>query len=235
MKRFIAIVVLIATGLAARADGPDISRLVEPVRPYVNTVLASFDSIPGERRVALRETADFIIGRVKDGKEANLSFICTHNSRRSHMSQVWAETAASYYGIPDVHTFSGGIEVNACNIRAVRAMRRAGLSVAASTGGTNPVYLVQFADGVAPVRAWSKAYNAKENPRKDFAALMCCSDADKRCPVVTGAIARIAIHYDDPKTTDGTDAETATYDERCKQIATEMFYIMSLVAEGLKK
>lgn len=235
MKRFSSIVVLIGTSLIVQAASPDLSRLVEPARAYVTNVIQSFDSIPEDRRGPLQEAADFIVQRVQRGNDANLSFICTHNSRRSHMSQVWLEAAATSYGIPNVHTYSGGVEVNACNIRTVRAMRRAGLSVAASTGGTNPVYLVQFADGVAPVRAYSKAFNAKENPQKDYAALMCCADADKRCPVVTGSSARIAIHYDDPKISDGTSAETATYDERCKQIATEMFYIMSLAADGLKK
>lgn len=39
-----------------------------------------------------------------------------------------------------------------------------------------------------------------------------------------GADARIAIPYDDPKASDGTEHEAQTYDERCRQIAREKLY-----------
>jgi hypothetical protein len=58
---------------------------------------------------------------------------------------------------------------------------------------------------------------------------MTCSLADKSCPVVEGAIARHAIHYADPRLCDDLPAETATYNERCREIAREMFYIMAEV------
>jgi hypothetical protein len=58
---------------------------------------------------------------------------------------------------------------------------------------------------------------------------MTCSAADKACPIVFGADARIAIPFDDPKAFDGTDQEAAKYDERCRQIAREMLYVFSRV------
>lgn len=58
---------------------------------------------------------------------------------------------------------------------------------------------------------------------------MTCSQADKACPAVKGATTRVAVPYDDPKQFDGTSQETAKYDERCKQIATETFYVFSKV------
>ena len=58
---------------------------------------------------------------------------------------------------------------------------------------------------------------------------MTCSRADESCPVVMVADLRVGIPYDDPKAADGTPEESARYDERCKQIATEMFYLFSLV------
>jgi arsenate reductase len=33
--------------------------------------------------------------KASNQEEIRLNFICTHNSRRSHLSQVWAQTASS--------------------------------------------------------------------------------------------------------------------------------------------
>ena len=203
--------------------------LIEPLRPYASGVAGEFRQIEPERIASLDKSAAFVRERLNAGKPAYLNFICTHNSRRSHLGQLWAQTAAIYYGLTNVTTFSGGTEATACNIRTVRAFRRAGVSVAESTGGTNVVYLAKIAENLPPVKLFSKVYSAESNPSRDFAAMMCCDQADTSCPVVTGAAIRIPIHYKDPKVTDNTPAEAGTYDERCRQIAREMFYLMSAV------
>lgn len=185
--------------------------------------------VSAERRAVLNEIASNVVAQLDAGKEANLTFICTHNSRRSHMSQIWAQTAAYYYGLEDIHTFSGGTEATACNCRTVAAMRRVGFDIEDVTTGDNPVYLVRYAEDQPVIRAYSKIYNADANPKRDFIALMTCSVADKTCPVVKGAVSRYAIHYADPRLCDDTPTETAAYNERCREIAREMFYIMSEV------
>ena len=145
------------------------------------------------------------------------------------MSQIWLQTAACYYGLDKVHAWSGGTEVTACNCRTITAMRRVGFDIQDGTTGDNPIYLVRYAGDRPPIRAYSKLYDADTNPKRDFIALMTCSVADKTCPVVEGAIARYPIHYVDPKFCDDTPTETTAYNERCRQIAQEMFYIMSHV------
>ena len=149
------------------------------------------------------------------------------------MSQIWAQTAACYYGLDKVHAFSGGTEVTACNCRTVAAMRRVGFAIQDATKGDNPLYLVRYADERPPLRAYSKLYNADSNPKSNFIALMTCSVADKTCPVVKGSIARYAIHYADPRLCDDMPTETSAYNERCREIAREMFYIMSEVRRAL--
>lgn len=196
---------------------------------YVKEVAGELDTISAERKGVLAEIAATVVARLRAGADANLTFICTHNSRRSHMSQIWAQTAALYYGLEKVRAFSGGTEATACNCRTVTAMRRAGFAIEDATTGDNPVYLVRYSDDLPPLRAYSKLYNADDNPKRDFIALMTCSVADKTCPVVEGAIARYAIHYADPRLCDDTPTETAAYNERCREIAREMFYIMSEV------
>jgi hypothetical protein len=145
------------------------------------------------------------------------------------MSQIWSQTAAYYYGLDNIHAFSGGTEATACNCRTVAAMRRAGFDIQDATTGDNPVYLVRYAEDRPPIRAYSKLYNGDGNPKNEFIALMTCSVADKSCPIVQGAVGRYAIHYVDPRLCDDLPTETAAYNERCREIAREMFFIMSEV------
>lgn len=202
---------------------PDLQR-------YVNErVLPAMAAIPAERKESLGYIADFIKERRGAGATADLTFICTHNSRRSHLSQIWAATAAWHFGLDHVRTYSGGTEATAFNPRAVAAVERAGFQVVRPEG-KNPVYAVAFTTGRAPERCWSKVYNDPANPSKDFCAVMTCSEADKNCPIVFGALDRISLPYNDPKEADGTPEEAARYDERCLQIAAELWYAMERAA-----
>jgi hypothetical protein len=210
------------------------ANLLPALRPYVKDVVGELDKVSAERKVVLNEIVASITAQLEADKPAQLTFICTHNSRRSHMSQIWAQTAACYYGLAKVQAFSGGTEATACNCRTVTAMRRAGFDIKDATTGDNPIYLVRYADDRPPTRAYSKLYNADSNPKRDFIALMTCSVADKSCPVVEGAIARYAIHYADPRLCDDLPTETAAYNERCREIAREMFYIMAEVRRGME-
>ncbi|MCA9173869.1 MAG: protein-tyrosine-phosphatase [Planctomycetales bacterium] len=206
---------------------------VEPLRAEL--ALLDKSSPATERRQLLDQAAAAIRKQLADVGKAQLTFICTHNSRRSHLSQIWAQVAADYYGVAGVQTFSGGTEATACNIRTVRALRRAGLQVVATSDGSNPRYLVQFAEDRPSLTAFSKVYNEDGNPRSGFLAMMCCADADENCPVVHGSVDRIPLHYVDPKVADGTDAEAATYDQRSRQIGAEMFYMFRQVASAEAK
>lgn len=231
LKRSIVTVLVAATicfSVAGATFAAD-NGFLEPLRPYLTKAVAGFGRIPAERRPLLHKSADFISAQLAAGKEVKLLFMCTHNSRRSVFGQVWAQVAAKYYNTPNVATYSGGIEVAACNIRTVNALRRAGLSIVRSTEGNNPVYLAQYADNAAPLALSSKLYYEGGNPTDGFGAMMCCDDADAKCPLIKAALVRVPLHYQDPKIADGTPQETALYDERSLQIATEIFYVMSLV------
>ena len=58
---------------------------------------------------------------------------------------------------------------------------------------------------------------------------MTCSSADEACPIIPGADFRLTLTYRDPKESDGTPEESATYDERCAQIAREMFHLFYIL------
>ena len=225
----IFIITLSCVGCSSTRQPQPNAKLLPALRPYVKEVIDELGIVSADRRVVLDAIASDVIAQLDAGKAANLTFICTHNSRRSHMSQIWAQTAAYYYGLDKVRAFSGGTQATDCNCRTVAAMRRVGFDIQDATRGDNPIYLVRYAGDRHPIRAYSKLYNADANPKRGFIALMTCSVADKACPAVAGAISRYAIHYADPRLCDDTPIETAAYNERCREIAREMFYIMSEV------
>jgi arsenate reductase (thioredoxin) len=223
----------VALACAGAEIAPD-NKLLPGLRKYVSEVAGEIEKVPAERREVLDAIAKDLVAELKAGKPARMTFICTHNSRRSHMSQIWAQTAAYFYGLDKVEAYSGGTEATACNCRTVAAMRRVGFDFEDVTAGDNPVYLVRYAEDRSAIRAYSKLYYADGNPKEGFIALMTCSSADQSCPIVKGAIARHAIHYADPRLCDDTPTETAAYNERCREIAREMFYIMSEVRQQLQ-
>jgi protein-tyrosine-phosphatase len=203
--------------------------LSEKLQDYVERRSVEVGRIREERKELLEKLARYVDERTGAEGNANLVFICTHNSRRSHLSQIWAATAAAYFGVAGVRTFSGGTEATAFNPRAVAALERAGFLVEKETNSANPVYLVRWREDGPSMKAFSKAFDERPNPRADFCAVMTCSQADAACPSVPGASHRFAITYDDPKDFDGTDRETEKYDERCRQIAREMLYVFSQI------
>lgn len=206
-------------------------QLLPDLAGYVEALPAEFAMIDGERKEALAQIADFVRQKIYVGKPADLVFICTHNSRRSHMAQLWAQAAAYYYGVEPVRTFSGGTEATAFNPRAVQAMQNAGFAIQAADPGKNPLYQVRFAAAAPALQAFSKKYDAEPNPESDFCAVMTCSQADAACPFVPGCALRVALPYDDPKDFDGTAQESVQYAERARQIAREMFYLFALLKE----
>ncbi len=201
---------------------------------YVNTLESEFQDISPERIVALNQLGDYIIEEGKKEGPIQLVFICIHNSRRSHFGQVWAATAAYFFGLDNIATFSGGTGSTAFNPRAVEAFKRTGFEVSIlDENNGNPEYSFKGGDELVIQPLFSKKYNDPPNPASDFTAIMVCSQADEACPFVPGASARFAITYDDPKIFDGTVQESEKYDERCRQIAREIFYTMNYVKSNL--
>lgn len=210
-------------------------KLLVQLEAYIHKNIIDAGEIAAERKALLEQIAQFIAQRIAENQPAALTFICTHNSRRSHLSQIWAQLAAQYFDIPNVATFSGGTEATAFNPRAVLAIEKAGFSVEKTGSENNPDYLVRYAEDAAPMRCFSKTYNDNFNPQNGYCAVMTCSDADEACPIVFGAAARIPLRYDDPKAFDGTPLEAEKYAERSLQIARELFWAMRFLRDQLNK
>ena len=203
------------------------------LQTYCASLAPEFDEIDPTRKADLEAISNYIIQKRQAGEPVKVTVICTHNSRRSHMGQLWLEAAAAWYGVAEVHGFSGGTEATAFNHRAVAAMQHAGFQIETPDKNNNPRYHVTLSADDAPRILFSKRYDDAVNPAQGFAAVMVCTDADEACPIVPGAEERFAIPYDDPKHFDNTPQEPTKYDERCRQIAREFFYMMHVAKEKL--
>lgn len=200
--------------------------------PKLNSLSASLSASVGEirpeRRSFLNEVSEAIRKGLAAG-ELHLNFICTHNSRRSMLSQAWAQAAAHHHGIRGIFSVSGGTEVTAFHPNAVEALRRQGFAIDMISSGSNPRYALRYSTEAAPLEMFSKRFDAAVPEGKPFLAMMVCSTADSQCPLVPGAIGRFQFNYSDPGKADGTPMERSAYDERSAEIAREMLYLFGSV------
>ncbi len=195
-----------------------------------NTIISLDTSrILEERKTVLQPLIDYIRDKVARQQVIRLNFICTHNSRRSHLSQVWAQALAHHFKIKNVFCYSGGTEATALFPMAAKTLERSGFKISTLSEGTNSIYSIKYTDNAHPIIGFSKTYDADFNPSSKFAAILTCSQADEGCPFIAGAEKRIPITYEDPKVFDNAPQQEEKYEQRSLQIATEMCYVYSKV------
>lgn len=195
-----------------------------------------FSEISRERSQLLKQVADSLLEKKQNGEDIHLNFICTHNSRRSQLSQVWAETAAAYFRMENIQFYSGGTEVTAFHPNAVRALEESGFQVSRNDPPENPVYQVSYSTQADPISCFSKAYHEAMPHSGSFIAILTCSEAEGNCPFIPEAETRFLVTYEDPKEADGTSREQQTYMMRNQQIASEMFFLFSQInLNGISK
>jgi protein-tyrosine-phosphatase len=207
----------------------------EKLAKYCQSLESEFSQIPTERKESLQELANYISQKLDNQLVIKITVICTHNSRRSHFGQIWLKTAAIYYGIPNIETFSGGTEATAFNLRAVKALENIGFQIEKNTAEKNPIYTVSIDNQGFTQKMFSKKYDDAFNPQQGFCALMVCTDADEACPMVRGAEKRISMPYEDPKKYDETALESAKYAERCREIARDMFWVLAQIKASVEQ
>ncbi|MBE7630357.1 protein-tyrosine-phosphatase [Tenacibaculum piscium] len=198
----------------------EIENLVKELNPQ---------TISNERKEVLQPLTDFIESKVSEKKEIRINFICTHNSRRSHLSQVWAQAMASYFNIKNVFCYSGGTEATALFPIVSETLQNSGFQISKISKNENPIYSIKYSKNEHPIIGFSKKLDDDFNPKSEFIAIMTCDSANEACPFVAGAEKRIPITFEDPKAFDNTPQQAEKYKERSVQIATEMFYVFSQI------
>ncbi|NGX83988.1 protein-tyrosine-phosphatase [Aequorivita sp. KMM 9714] len=186
-------------------------------------------NISEERKISLQPLVDYIQLKVSNNESIRLNFICTHNSRRSHFAQIWAQAIACYFNVNKLFSYSAGTEATALFPKVVETLKTSGFQVRVISEGENPIYGIKYGDNHHPIIGFSKTLEDDFNPKSKFAAIMTCDSANEACPFVSGAETRIPVTFEDPKAYDNTPLATEKYRERSLQIATELFYIFTQI------
>jgi arsenate reductase len=205
-------------------------KLYSNLNHSIQELIKGFDLITEKRKQELENLAiDIKESIVKFGK-AEITVICTHNSRRSQLAQLWIKAAAIHYGVNNIYTFSGGTEATSFNYRMVNAIKEYGFRVKQLDENENPKYhiLLGKTDESMDI-LYSKVYSENYNPQSNYIAIMVCSQADEGCPFVTSAFKKVPLPYLDPKEFDDTEFESTKYTEKIKEIGIEMLFMASKI------
>ena len=201
--------------------------LFKPIKKFINELDTL--TITNDRKAVLQPLTDYIQSKIDNNQKIRLNFICTHNSRRSHLSQVWAQVMANYFSIKNVVCYSGGTEATALFPLVAETLKNSGFEINTLSKNNNPVYSIKYSENEHPIIGFSKKLDSDFNPKSAFAAIMTCSQADGGCPFIAGAEKRIPITFEDPKAFDNTPLQAEKYLESSIQIATEMQYVVSQI------
>jgi len=189
--------------------------------------------IDESRANLLQEIGMFINNRFKEDKQINLNFICTHNSRRSQLAQIWSCYATNFYKIKKIENFSGGTAVTAFFRKTVKTLQEVGFKFQLQEfSHQNPKYLIHYKNCTNPIVGFSKLYD-HENNKKPFIAITTCSQANENCPFIPDAIQRFHLPFIDPKIFDNTLSQSEKYLETNKQIAGEIHYIFKMIEKSI--
>jgi arsenate reductase len=184
-----------------------------------------------DRKTKVQPLLTYIQDKVSTKQPILLTFICTHNSRRSHLTQIWAQAMAFHYELNSIQCYSGGTEVTALFPKVIDTLLAQGFKIEQLSSSNNSVYAIKFDENALPIIGFSKSFDDLFNPASHFAALMTCSSADEGCPFIAGAEVRIPLRYEDPKLFDGSDLMDEKYSERSLEIAADMNYIFSQIKQ----
>ena len=180
------------------------------------------------RKKTLLDISQSIANTYSKKNAANLNFICTHNSRRSQLGQVWAYYAAQYFNL-NIDAFSGGTEVTAFYRNTVKTLQEVGFDFKVTDfSHENPHYLISFHGSAKAIPGFSKRFDDVLNT-EPYIAITTCNNADKNCPFIPDALARFHLPFVDPKASDDRPEQDATYLKTSKQIAAEIFFIFTEV------
>ena len=179
------------------------------------------------RKKELLKLIHYINNKINLDEEININFICTHNSRRSIFSQIWAKVFSDYYGLQKINTFSGGTESTFIPQNVIKTLRLHGFITNRLNQKQNSNYQIIYSLNKNNILIFSKKYTNNLNPSKKFIAVMTCSSAKENCPFISGSEKIISLSYDDPKKYDNLNEPIKMYLNVSNQIATDMNFVFS--------
>ncbi len=190
--------------------------------------------ISSERKALLHKIAIKIAEKHHSSKKVNLNFICTHNSRRSQLAQVWSFFAIDYFKLKNIDVFSGGTAVTAFYRNTVKTLQNTGFHFDIEDfSHQNPTYRISFKESKKSILGFSKLFDNTHN-KKPYIAITTCNHADENCPFIPDALHRFHLPFVDPKFSDKTATAENIYQKTNKQVAKEMYVIFKEVKKLLQ-
>lgn len=200
------------------------------VNSLASSLRTQYDKIDFDRKIQLIDLSEIITQELHFNKSVHLNFICTHNSRRSQLAQIWMKASAVYFEIDNIHTYSGGTESTAFNHRMVSALKTVGFDIEKVEDTDNPKYRLELSEIEDQNIYFSKRYSHPTNPESSYLAIMVCDSANEACPIVQGAKEKYGLLYQDPKAFDDSPEESRMYLEKVNEIGREMLFLMENTA-----
>ena len=186
-------------------------------------------TIPENRKLLLQKIATTVASTYAIEQKINLNFICTHNSRRSQLAQVWGFYASQYFDLKTIYSFSGGTETTAFHRNTILTLQKAGFTFnLVDFSHQNPKYLISYKETSTSIMGYSKIFD-DDNNNRPFFAITTCDSADENCPYVPDAIYRFHLPFVDPKHADETDKKEEVYLKTNKQIAAEIYFLFNCI------
>lgn len=179
-------------------------------------------------------TLDRIAQHLSTEKSIAVNFICTHNSRRSHLCEIMFRSACKFYQLENVATYSGGTEGTALYPVVAESCARQGFTTIETQEYGQRAWKIfhhTLEDEKNAPLLFSKEYHHPNNAQEGYHAIMVCDSANEACPVVFGAKQRHSLLYVDPKHSDGSSEQADVYDNTLRTIASEMGYIVRKILE----
>lgn len=190
-------------------------------------------TIDNDRKILLLKITEAIKKEYLKNKVVNLNFICTHNSRRSQLGQVWGFYAAHYFKL-NINAFSGGTEVTSFYRNTVKTLQKAGFEFHLKDfSHINPIYQITLNGTKKSILGYSKFYSDSIN-LAPFITITTCDKAAKNCPIISTSNYRFHLPFEDPKFADGTPIQEKTYLQTSQQIAAEIYFIFAEVKKLLQ-
>ena len=194
-----------------------INKVHDGIKEYILELKEN--SISKKRLKNLEKIINEINRYTIDKNYPKIIFICTHNSRRSQLAEIWAHTF-NFVFEKNIKVFSAGTVKDKFSSRLVSVLKEIGFKVKKKSNK----FIFNFSENHNSIPMNSKLIDEiylKDN----FITIMTCSNADKNCPVIPNALSRILLSYEDPKKFDFTNQETKKYKETSHKIALEFYYI----------
>jgi hypothetical protein len=210
------------------------NKLYPILNEYVRDFPDEFRKIPEERRYRLNEMVYYLEDQRKQKAPTQITFISTNEATVSQMAQAWSKAAAYYFGFTDFQPYSGGLNPDLISENTIIALEKAGFIVYKSDVGGLSVYRIKYSYNLDPIIAFPKKISHTKNPGDNFMAVILDGNADLNINNIEGTYNRLFLEYEDPKGYEGSEIEKDKFNESCKNVAVEMFYVFSQLHNRLR-